>query len=82
MSFFFIFIYFYFLFQHLHYNYLLNYHEIQIYFFYDIETLNDLWNLTQRFNKTAWICAVDEGHKEIVELLMRQKDIDVNIQDI
>lgn len=51
-------------------------------FFHDIETLNDLWNLTQRSNKTALICAVDKGHIEIVELLMRQKDIDANIQGI
>lgn len=51
-------------------------------FFHDIETLNDLWNLTQRINKTALICAVDKGHIEIVELLMRQKDIDANIQGI
>ena len=38
--------------------------------------MNDLWNLT------ALILTAEEGHKEIVELLIRQKGIDINIQDI
>ena len=44
--------------------------------------MNDLWNFFQTFNWTALIYAVSEGHKEIVEILLRQKCIDINIQDI
>ena len=51
-------------------------------FFHWIEKLNDLWNLTRTFNRTALICAASEGHKEIVELLISQEGIDINIQDI
>ena len=51
-------------------------------FFHDIEKLNDLWNLTRTFNDTALIFAAIRGHKEIVELLIRQEGIDINIQDI
>ena len=51
-------------------------------FFYDIENLNGLWNLTQTFNNTALIYAAFGGYKEIVELLLRQEGIDINIQDI
>ena len=51
-------------------------------FFDYIEKLNDLWNLTRTFNYTALIYAAIGGHKEIVELLIRQEGIDINIQDI
>ena len=51
-------------------------------FFHKIEKLNYLWNLTRTFNRTGLICAAYEGHKEIVELLIRQEGIDINIQDI
>ena len=50
--------------------------------FHTIEILNDLWNLTQIFNVTVLIWAAYEGYKEIVELLLRQKDIDINIKSI
>ena len=51
-------------------------------FFHSIENLNYLWNLTRTFNSTALIYAAIRGHKEIVELLIRQEGIDINIQDI
>ena len=51
-------------------------------FFHNIENLNSLWNFTPTFNETALICAAWRGHKEIVELLLRQEGIDINIQDI
>ena len=51
-------------------------------FFYDIENLNGLWNLTQTFNNTALIYATRYNYKEIVELLLRQEGIDINTQDI
>ena len=51
-------------------------------FFNYIEKLKYLWNLTRTFNCTAFIYAAKEGHKEIVELLMRQESIDINIKDI
>ena len=51
-------------------------------FFNRIEKLNDLRDLTSIFNNTALIFAAREGHKEIVELLIRQEGIDINIQDI
>ena len=44
--------------------------------------MNDLWYLTRKFNYAALIWAAIEGHKEIVELLIRQEFIDINIQDI
>ena len=47
-----------------------------------ILNLDSLWNLAQIFNGTALIYAASNGHKEIVELLLRQEGIDVNIQDI
>ena len=50
--------------------------------FHTIEILNDLWNLTQIFNVTVLIWAAYEGYKEIVELLLKQKDIDINIKSI
>ena len=53
-----------------------------IYFFHDIEKENNLWNLSLGINKTALILAALEGNKEIVELLLRQKDIDINLKDI
>ena len=46
------------------------------------KNLNDLWNLARTFNKTALIFAASKGHKEIIELLLRHKDIDINIPDI
>ena len=46
------------------------------------EKLNDLWNLTQTFNWTALIWAAIKDHKEIIELLIRQEDIDINMKDI
>lgn len=53
-----------------------------IYFFHDIEKENNLWNLSLGINKTALILAALEGNKEIVELLVRHKDIDINLKDI
>ena len=50
--------------------------------FHMIEILNDLWNSIRTFNVTALIWAVSNGQKEIVEMLLRHKDIDVNINDI
>ena len=47
-----------------------------------IEKLNYLWNLNQTFNKTALIHAAEEGHEEIVELLISQEGIDINMKDI
>ena len=44
--------------------------------------MNDLWNLTRTFNDTALTLAAERGHKEIVELLIRQEGIDINIQGI
>ena len=40
------------------------------------------WNSSLAFNMTALIYAVSEGHLEIVELLIRQEDIDINMKDI
>ena len=51
-------------------------------FFNYIEKLKYLWNLTRTFNCTALIRAAFKGHKEIVELLIRQEGIDLNIQNI
>lgn len=51
-------------------------------FFYGIENMNDLWNLTRTFNRTALILAAMKDHKEIVELLLRQEGIGINSQDI
>ena len=47
-----------------------------------IEELNYLRNLTRTFNYTALILAAEKGHKEIVELLIKQECIDINIQAI
>ena len=44
--------------------------------------MNDLWILTETLNYTALILAASVGYKEIVELLMRQNDIDINIKPI
>ena len=52
------------------------------YFFHRIAKLNDLWNLTRTFHNTALILASYNGHKEIVELLLRQEGIDINIKEI
>ena len=43
--------------------------------------MNDLWNLTQTFNRTALIHAAIEGYKEIVELLISQEGNDINMRD-
>ena len=51
-------------------------------FLNEIEILNVLWNLIRAFNKAALIHAVINGNKEIVELLLRQENIDINIRDI
>ena len=51
-------------------------------FFNMIEKLNDLWNLTRTFNCTALIWAAIKGHKEIVELLIRQEGIDIYMRSI
>ena len=51
-------------------------------FFHLIEKLNDLWHLTRALYNAALIWAAYEGQIEIVELLIRQKCIDINIQDI
>ena len=52
------------------------------YFFHRIEKLNDLWNLARTFHMTALIIAAYNGHKEIVELLVRQEGIGINIKGI
>ena len=44
--------------------------------------MNDLWNLTRTFNKTALIYAAEKDYIEIAELLLEQEDIDINIQNI
>ena len=36
----------------------------------------------ETFNNTALVWAAENGHKEIVELLIRQEGIDINIKDI
>ena len=51
-------------------------------FFHHIEKLNDLWNLTRTFNKAALIIAASNYNKGIVELLIRQEDVNINIQRI
>ena len=56
--------------------------KFKINFFHYIEKLNDLWNLFQTFNNTALLYAVYEGHKEIVEILLRQKSIDISMKNI
>ena len=56
--------------------------EFKSNFFDYIEKLNDLQNLTRTFDFTALIWAARNGHKEIVELLISQEDIDINIQNI
>ena len=40
------------------------------------------WNLSRIFNMTALILAAINGYKEIVELLIRQENIDINMTDI
>ena len=64
---------------------ILNQKHLQNYnltFFHDIEIYNDLWDLIEAFNDTALIFAAWRGHTKIVEMLLKQKDIDVNIKDI
>ena len=51
-------------------------------FLHFVNTLSDLWNLTRSINSTALIYAAGEGHKEIVEILLRQKGIDINNKSI
>ena len=51
-------------------------------FFHHIEILNTLWNLTGKFDNTALIHASFKGYTEIVEILLKQEDIDVNIRGI
>ena len=50
-------------------------------FFHWIENFNDLRNLTQISNMTALICAATKGYIDIVELLLKQKGIDINMKD-
>ena len=59
-----------------------NSYDSNVTFFHYIYKINYLYNLTSSFNNTVLICAVIKGHKEIVELLLRQEGIDINIQDI
>ena len=47
-----------------------------------ISILNDLWNLFLVLNYTALLKAVTERYTEIVELLLKQEDIDINMKDI
>ena len=51
-------------------------------FFNGIEKLNDLQNLTRAFNNIALICAAKRGHKEIVEILLKQEGININSKNI
>lgn len=44
--------------------------------------MNVLWNLSQAFNYTALIHAVNMNKVKIVELLLKNEGIDVNIKDI
>ena len=51
-------------------------------FFHEIEKLKYFWNLSRIFNWTALTYATLKGYKEIVEILIRQKDIDINMKGI
>ena len=51
-------------------------------FIHFIDLYNGLWNSICVFNDTALLFAVKNGHADIVEILLRYKDIDVNIKDI
>ena len=44
--------------------------------------MNDLWNLTRKFNQTALIIAAYEGYTDIIKLLLSQEGIDINSKDI
>ena len=44
--------------------------------------MNDLWNLTLTFNNTYLIQAVEKDYIEIVELLLKQKRINIDMNDI
>ena len=44
--------------------------------------MNVLWNLIQTFDMRALNFAAKKGYKEIVEMLLRQEDIDINAQEI
>lgn len=49
---------------------------------YDIQYLSYFWNLNKLFNWTPLICAVNEEHTKIVELLLDKEGIDINCKDI
>lgn len=49
---------------------------ITFYFF------NDLWDSIPTFDDTALILAAENGHKEIVRLLLTQEDININAKNI
>ena len=51
-------------------------------FFHEIEKLKYFWNLSRIFNWTALTYATLNDYKEIVEILIRQKDIDINMKGI
>ena len=46
------------------------------------KNLNDLWNFTPTFNKTAFFQAASGGHKETVEILLKQEGIDINMKSV
>lgn len=49
-----------------------------IFFFYFILIKNDLWDLIYCFNWPALICAAQQGHTEVVRLLLSQPGILIN----
>ena len=51
-------------------------------FFIGFKILNALWNFKHFLNFTALILAADSGHKDIVELLLKQENIDINSQTV
>ena len=52
------------------------------YFFSWNSILNHFWNLISVFNSTPLIVASLEGHTEIVQLLLSQREIEINCKDI
>lgn len=59
-----------------------NIHNIQIKLFNKIKNFIIYGITTHIFNNNALIIASTNGYTEIVRLLLMQKDIDVNIQNI
>lgn len=62
--------------------YIVNIHDIQFFFIHDIKKCKHLWNLSSTFNDTALILSSSSGHINIVQLLLTQKNIDINMEGI